>query len=157
MARSTQARLLELAPAIAAATYADGDLIWQPEPISEAVFQKQRIAQLQSVAGVIGDDVAAALELWFFNAEVDLGTVGDAIDVAVAALSPAFLGVQPIVSGDYVQGKPSTNKLLTVATVRPIMLEAAEGERRLWVAGVSRASNALTEDSVTLRLGVKWW
>lgn len=157
MALSTQARLLSLTPSIAAATYADGDLIWQPAEIEEAVFQKGRIAELKSVAGVLGDNITPALELWFFNAEVDLGAVGDPIDVAVADLAGVFLGVQAIASGDWKQAKPATNKLLDVATVRGLMLQAAETSRSLWVAGVSRASNALTLDSLTLGIGVKWW
>jgi hypothetical protein len=158
MALSTQARSLLITPTIGAATYDDGDLIWQPESMgAESVFQKGRIAQLQSVGGVLGDNITPALELWFFNDAVDLGTVGSAIDVTAAVLSPAFLGVQPIVSGDWKQAKPSTNKLLDVASVRALMLEAVEASRVLYVAGVARASAALTANSLTLRLGVKWW
>ena len=158
MARSTQARLFSFAPDIGGASYTDGQLIWQPQAFStEAVFQKGRIAQLQSLTGVLGDNVAPALDLLFFNAEVDLGTVAAAVDVTAAAVAAALVGVQPIVAGDWRTLKASTSKLLDVAAVRPLMLEAAEASRTLYVAGVARGSATLTADSLTLGIGVKWW
>lgn len=158
MALSTQARSLELVPAIAAATYSDGDVLWNPTEITEAVFQLGRIAQLFGVSGVIGDNVAAAFDLMFFQSEVDLGTPGDAVTATTPDLLAAIpLGVVSIVAGDWAVLKPATSKILTHDAKGALLLQADEASRSIFVGGVARAAMTLTEDSLALRLGVKWW
>lgn len=157
MALSTQARSLALTPTIAPASYSDGQLLWQPEEVSGAVFQKGRIAQLFGVSGFCNDNVTLAFDLLFFQATADLGTVGAALDLADASVvAAAPLGFRSIVAAD-TAAFASTGKLITHDAKGALMLQAALESSSLWVAGVARGAMTLTANSLALRLLVKWW
>lgn len=148
---STPADVVSLVPVLDTGAYGDGDVLFATTAIPNAVRVTGGQAVLQSLALIDKADNGAAIDLYFFDSNVALGTFNVAPSISDAnALK--LLGVISIGTGDYKDVGGAK-----VATLRGLglLLEAASG-RNLYVAATVAGTPTFAADDITIRFGFLW-
>lgn len=132
--------------------FANGDVIADTQIVSNACFDKARAANLDSLVLIDEDDQGAALDLYFFDANVSMGTENGAPNVTDASMR-SLLGIVPVATSDYKDVGGSK-----VANLRNLglMLKPATDALDVYVAAVNGAGTpTYTASGLKLRLGIE--
>ena len=131
----------------------DGEVIFQGDEIENAVAVNGGTCILQSVGLLDDDDKGGAIDLVFFdsNVELDDSDDGTAIDAADGSIPDSILGVVTI--SNYFDGVAwQYGHKENIGLV----LKAASDSTSIYVAGVNRSGGALTwtASGIRLKLGI---
>jgi len=127
----------------------DAEVIFQGDEIENAVAVNGGTCILQSIGLLDDDDNGGAIDLVFFDSDVELDDSDDGtvIDAADGTIPDAILGVVQI--SNYFDGvlwQYGHKENLG------LVLKAASGSRSIYVAGVNRSGGALTWTAAGIRL-----
>ena len=131
----------------------DAEVIFQGDEIENAVATSGGTCILQSIGLLDDDNRGGAIDLVFFDSDVELDDSDDGtvIDAADGTIPDAILGVVQI--SNYFDGvlwKYGHRENIG------LVLKAAEGSRSIYVAGVNRSGGSLTwtASGIRLKLGI---
>lgn len=93
-------RIVEATMSLDTAIYAAGDVLADTQEITNFFRVKNVASLLKSVAVIDEDDQGAAFDIYFFDANVSLGTENAAPNISDAN-GRSFLGLVSIATGDY--------------------------------------------------------
>lgn len=150
-----QRKVFRFTPTIPSASYGNGDVLFNPVEITNAVLQEGGCSRLEYAVVIDNEDQsAAAFDLIFMQVSKDLGTVDGAVDISLANLKLAkILGHLHMDSDNNISDLVNA-KLLTgpgtasgMAGNNSIFLQAEPGSTSVFVAGVARSAYNTTDGS----------
>ena len=132
--------------------YASGDVLFVPQPITDAVRVAGGRAFLQSLEVFDEDDQGAAFDLLLMDAFGSIGTINVAAG-PTDAVARSIVTTLPVAASDYVDLANSQH-----ASIGSIgkMFKAAAGSTTMWIAGIARGTPTHTASGIRLKLGVMW-
>jgi deoxyinosine 3'endonuclease (endonuclease V) len=133
--------------------YAAADVLSDSAVVSNAVPYPGGRAILRSVVLLDEDDQAAALDLYFIDSNVAMGTKNAAISITDAN-ARKLLGKVAIATTDYADLIASR---LATKSELALVLKAVAGSPDIYVAAVNGAGTpTYTAAGIKLRLGIQW-
>ena len=141
-------------PVSKAAETGDGDILFNPIKIPGACLRSSS-SLLKSVCMLDTDDKLAAVDLYFFQVNKNLGTLGSVISITDADMllaQPLGCVTIPAVSGlgDYVLGGISTLTDINLVVTSDV---DDNDEGAIYVAGVATATNTYTAGGLRFTFG----
>lgn len=124
-----------LTPALDAGAYADADVLFVPVKLENVALDTKGLATLRTLIVQDMADQKQAIDLLFFSEDPgDIGAANAALAMSDAEFA-SFLGHVRIAAADYVSGNANAyqTKLLE------FVVQAKQGKREIWVAGVVRS------------------
>lgn len=127
--------LITLVPAISAAIYADGDVLFAPTKLLDVAQDTKGLATLRTLLVLDGADQKQAIDLLFFSR--DPGDIGAAnAPLAMSDAEAAFLlATVRIAAADYVSGNANAYQTKQLE----LLMGCEQKSKDLWVAGVVRS------------------
>lgn len=142
--------LLDVTLTLDTAIYASGDVLAATQTIASAYRVNGGRAVLESLVVVDQDDLGIALDVWFLDTNVAIGTENAAPSITDAdALK--VLGRIAVAAADYVDLGG-----VRIATVRDLalVLENGDDSKNLYVAAVTGGAPTHTASGLVLRIGL---
>lgn len=93
-------RLVDLVFSLDTSAYTAGDVLADTQVLSGALLEKNKAMNLVSLTLIDEDDQGAAFDVYFFDANVSLGTENGAPNISDAS-GRSCLGVVPVATGDW--------------------------------------------------------
>lgn len=144
-------QLVDVTLSLDTSAYTAGDLIADTQEVASAVRAADAKGVLQSVVVIDEDDQGAAIDLYFFSANVTMGTENSAPSISDANIRN-LLGIVSVASGDY---KDVGGAKVAVKSGIGMIVQPASGTDDIYVAVVSNGSTpTYTASGVRLRIGV---
>lgn len=129
--------------------YTAADVLADTQVITDAVRHPGGSCKLISLTVLDKDDqTAAAMDLYFLDSNVSLGTENGAIAITDADAA-SILGVVPIASGDF---KDLINSKLACIKNIGLLLKAASASSDLYIAAVTAGTPTQTASGIVVRL-----
>lgn len=130
--------------------YASGDVLADTQVVTNAMRAADGLGILRSIALVDEDDQGVAFDLYFFSANVSLGTENAAPNISDAD-ARNFLGIVAIATTDW---KDLGGVRVAYIDDIGMVVKPATGTRNIYVGAVNGAGTpTFTAAGVTLRLG----
>jgi hypothetical protein len=139
---------ITVTPTLDTNAYADGDVLFNPVEIANAVRNNGDSCILQSVHVLDKADQGVAFELVFLKAATNLGTINAAISIT-AANAEDIIGHYAF-SNSYID---LINSQILTDNGIGLMLEAGAATTSLYVAGISKGTGTYAADSLKITLG----
>lgn len=127
--------LITIIPAISAAIYADGDVLFVPKQLTDVARDTKGLATLRTLLVLDKADQKQAIDLLFFSR--DPGDIGAAnAPLAMSDAEAEFLLAHVrIAAGDYVSGNANAYATKQLE----LLMGCEQAKTDLWVAGVVRS------------------
>lgn len=132
--------------------YAAADVLADTQVLTGIMSHPGGSCELVSLTVLDKDDqTAAAMDIYFLDSNVSLGTENAAISISDAD-AEKILGVVPVASTDFEDLINSK-----IATVRNIglLLKAVAGSSDIYIAAVTAGTPTQTASGIVIRLGIK--
>ena len=139
---------ITVTPTLDTSAYADGDVLFNPVEIPNAVRNNGDTCILQSVHVLDKADQGETFELVFLKAATSLGTINAAISIS-AANAEDIIGHYAFSNGwiDLINSQVLTDSGIG------LVLEAGAATTSLYVAGISKGTGTYAADSLKITLG----
>ena len=136
--------VVTLTASLDTSAYADGDVLFDTQELTNAVRTSGGVVILQSITVLDKDDQGAEMDLVFLDANTSLGTENAAVTIADADAEDILGIVNVSTYTDLVNSQ--------IATVTGIGLEMkADASTSLWVAGITRGTPTYTAAGLIIK------
>lgn len=149
---SGHSTIVNITPVLSTDAYGAGDLLFDATEIASACRVATGKALATSIAIIDKDDQGAAMDLYFWSAECDMGTTNSAVAVADDANLALYLGHYSVAAGDYKDLGPG--KVAIVKSSDLGFLAAADSGTSLYLGGVTQGTPTHTSSGLVLRVGL---
>lgn len=142
---------IDVTPVLDTSIYADNDVMFIPQEITDVFPAEGGSLALHSVMVVDGDDQNTDFDLVFFNASASLGTINGAVSISDADAAKIIGYVR-------MEAAPDSNdlinsRLFAKGSVGQTM-KAASGSRSMWIGGIVRSGTpTYTASGMKIKLG----